>query len=104
MDKTYTLTVDTPEQGILRLELFDEGGLSVAKEDLSYEGVHVDNLLLTGVDNLLKTNTIEQSALKTVSAGSGIDKNSSLYRIVQSFGSAVSVSHSLGKGGARRRK
>src|SRR5688572_1653833 len=93
-DITYHLTVDVPQQGTLRLEITDSAGAVIGASDLPYQG-HVDNLLLTGVDNLLKTLTIEQSALRTVSAGSGIDKNSSLYRIVQSFGSAVSVSHAL---------
>lgn len=50
---------------------------------------NADLILLTGVDKLLQGHKIDKSALRTVQAGQGIDKNSSLYRMVTSFASAV---------------
>ena len=52
---------------------------------------NVDIILLTGVDKLLQRNTIHRSAVRTIELGQGIDKNSSLYRIVTSFVSALAV-------------
>lgn len=89
-DTGYTLTVDTQEQGRLELGLLGPDGTAIASEIVPYQG-HVDNILLTVVDNFLKRNTIEKSVLVTVRIGAGIDKNSSLYRIVQSFAKAVAV-------------
>jgi hypothetical protein len=62
----------------------------VDSQDLPYQG-HVDNLLLTGIDKLLQKHKIDRSALRTVTPGPGIDKNSSLDRIVKAFVSAVAV-------------
>lgn len=90
-DPQYNLEIDMPKQGMLHLELADAAGRVLAAEDLPYEG-HVDNALLTWVDNLFKRNNIVKSALIAVRAGSGIDKNSSLYRIVKSFASALAAS------------
>ena len=87
-DTHYTLTVDTPEPGRLALGIIDPAGREIATEIVSYQG-HVDNVLLTDVDNFLKRNTIEKSVLATVRLGEGIDKNSSLYRIVTSFAKAI---------------
>ncbi len=87
---TYLLTVDQQEQGHLLLELCDAAGQQVASADVPYEG-HVDNILLTAVDNFLRRNTIRKSALTAVRLGAGIDKNSSLYRIVTSFAEAIAA-------------
>lgn len=84
------LTIDVPKEGVLRLVLVDGQGSELAREDVAYQG-HVDNLLLTAVDNLLRRSNLHKSALSNVVAGQGIDKNSSLYRIVISFSSAVSA-------------
>lgn len=85
----YTLTIDLLVAGTLRFLLADEMG-QIDVVDVPYEG-HVDNLLLTTVDNLIKKNSIDRSVLVTVHAGEGIDKNSSLYRIVLSFAAALAV-------------
>jgi hypothetical protein len=90
-EKELVLTVSQPQVGILRLQLTDQAGSEMASEDLPHTG-HVDKLLLTGVDNLLKRSKLHESALRLVVVGQGIDKNSSLYRIVQSFAAAVTAS------------
>ena len=84
------LTIEIPEAGILRLILTNGQNVELAREDLVYWG-HVDNLLLTAVDNLLKRSSLHKSALSNATVGQGIDKNSSLYRIVTSFSSAIAV-------------
>lgn len=86
----YTLTVDMPEPGLLRLVLIDGTGITVMTRDVPYQG-HVDNILLTTVDKLITSATLDRSALTTVQIGQGIDKNSSLYRIVQSFATAIAA-------------
>jgi hypothetical protein len=93
MDNTpdILLTVDTPEPGVLRLVLSDPAGEGeLASQDIAYSG-HVDNILLTGVDNLLKRSKLHKSSLKSVALGQGIDKNSSLYRIIQSLSAAITA-------------
>ena len=85
-----SLAIDVPEEGVLRLVLHDRDGNELNRQDLPYHG-HVDNLLLTGVDNLLKRSNLHKSALSNVVAGQGIDKNSSLYRIVQSLSAAITA-------------
>jgi len=85
------LTVDVPAPETLRLTLAD-GDRPVVSEDVVYQG-HVDNLLLTAVDNLLRRSNLDRSALVAVKLGAGIDKNSSLCRIVQSFASAIAAAH-----------
>jgi hypothetical protein len=90
-EKELVFTVSQPQAGILRFQLSDRAGAELASEDLPHTG-HVDNLLLTGVDNLLKRSKLHKSALRLVVLGQGIDKNSSLYRIVQSFAAAVTAS------------
>jgi hypothetical protein len=86
MDNTqnHVLIVDLPEPGVLELHL---GEHSLR---MPYTG-HVDNLLLTAVDKLLQEHTIDKSAITAVQAGPGVDKNSSLYRIVTSFASAIAA-------------
>lgn len=95
-DARYTLIVDTPETGILTLTLQDASGTVVDSLDIPLEG-HVDNVLLTSVDKLLQRNTIDRFALDAVQAGGGIDKNSSLCRIVKSFASALAATHAGGR-------
>jgi hypothetical protein len=92
MDNFPSLHIDVPHAGIIRLTLQAADGGVVDIEDVVYQGP-VDNLLLTAVDNLLRRSKLHKSALKIVTLGAGIDKNSSLYRIVQSFASAVAVAH-----------
>lgn len=83
------LTVDQPEAGMLRLTL-EGGGKTLDRLEIAY--LHpVDNLLLTAIDNLLNKNRVHKFALKAVQLGQGVDKNSSLYRMVQSFASAIAA-------------
>lgn len=86
------LIVDIPESHILRLILQDGTGQTLDTLDTPLEG-HVDNILLTAVDKLLKRNSMDRFAFAAVTAGAGIDKTSSLYRIVKSFASAVSATN-----------
>jgi hypothetical protein len=88
MAESYILTVDTPEPGILTLDLADADGAPVASMREPFRG-HVDNLLLTAFDKIVQQSRLHRSALITVKLGSGIDKNSALCRIVQSFASAL---------------
>jgi hypothetical protein len=90
--KTYTVIVDLPEPGTLRLSLRDAQGTIAATKDFALEG-HVDNALLTDVDILLQESIIDRSALVSALPGSGIDKDSALGRIVSSFASALGAAH-----------
>lgn len=92
---TYTLIVDTPQPNVLALELLHQGR-QVDTHQESWQG-HVDNVLLTIVDNFLKRNRIDVSALDSVQLGQGIDNNSALCRIIQSFAGAISVVHRQGQ-------
>jgi hypothetical protein len=97
MDKTYTLIIDIPEAGVLRLELRDANtGVIVKRQDFPLEG-HVDNFLLTAVDNLIEGSSIDRSALITAEPGPGIDKDSALGRIVSSFASALGAANVTGR-------
>jgi hypothetical protein len=88
----YDLTIDTAGPGVLRLVLSDDSGQALDALDMPYQ-VAVDNLLLTAIDNLINKNKLDKSALRSVAAGPGIDKSSSLYRIVSSLASAISSAH-----------
>jgi len=81
MPENHQLTIDMAGPDTLRLT-FD--GIPA---DVPLKG-HVDNVLLTAVDKLLQEHRIHKSAHVTVHAGAGVDKNSSLYRMVQSFAAA----------------
>ena len=87
-DKKVYLLVDMSQDGLLDFQLIDDRGQILAHENRPYEG-HVDNILLTVVDNLLKRSKLHKSALTNAEAGQGIDKNSSLYRIVRVFSSVL---------------
>ena len=88
MDKTYTLRINTPKSELLTFELIDGKGTALDSVECAYSRP-VDNLLLTTVDNLLNRSSIDKFALRAVELGTGIDKSSSLYRIVQSFAAAI---------------
>ena len=90
-ERDLILTVDTPDAATLRLSLRRGDGTACGSLDVPLDG-YVDNLLLTAVDKLLKKHTMDRFALSAVQAGAGIDKNSSLYRIVKSFAAALAAS------------
>jgi len=90
MDKRYTLSIDTPQPGLLVFELFEANGPLIDRVECAFSGP-VDNLVLTTVDNLLKRSNVDRFALIAVALGTGIDKSSSLYRIVQSFVAAIAA-------------
>ena len=84
------ITIDTPAPDMLVFTLETTDGRQLDRETVPYHGP-VDNILLTTVDNLIKRNRLHKFALKTVRGGQGIDKNSSLYRMVQSFAIAITA-------------
>ncbi len=88
MPDSYTLTIDQPAPDLLRLTLRGPGAPVVA--DVPFRGP-VDNALLTAVDKLLREHRIHKSALAKVRMGEGIDKNSSLCRMVKSLAAAVAA-------------
>jgi len=90
MDNDVSITVDTPVPGTLSLALDTLTGERLDYLELPYQGP-VDNLLLTAIDNLLNKHRLHKFALKAVRQGQGIDKNSSLYRMVQSFATAITA-------------
>ncbi len=90
MDKKLTVRIDMPAPDLLTFELVDGSGSVIASQTCAYERP-VDNLLLTTVDNLLNRSRLDRLALNDVVLGEGIDKNSSLYRIVQSFAAAIAA-------------
>jgi hypothetical protein len=95
-DRGLTLIVDTPDPSFLALTLMDVGGKVMGTMDYPLEG-YVDNILLTAVDILLRKYSIDRFALDAVQAGGGIDRNSSLCRIVRSFASAVAATRAGGR-------
>ena len=88
MDKTYIISIDMPAPELLTFELRSSDGEVIDTVECAYTRP-VDNLLLTTVDNLLNRSSIDRFALIAVELGMGIDKSSSLYRIVQSFAAAI---------------
>lgn len=90
MDNHYNLSIDTPSQGLLTIVLSEREGRVIERVECTFSGP-VDNLLLTTVDNLLKRSNVDRFALDAVQLGSGIDRSSSLYRIVQSFAAAIAA-------------
>lgn len=90
VDRNLILHIDTPEPATLRLVLRNAAGHELDRSDTPLTG-HVDNILLTAVDKLLKRNSMDRFALEAVEAGLGIDKNSTLCRIVSSFAAAIAA-------------
>ncbi len=88
MADSYALTVDMAGPDALRLTLDGPGGPYAVS--VPFRG-HVDNVLLTAVDKLLEEHRIHKSALASVRAGAGVDKNSSLCRLVKSCAAAVAA-------------
>jgi hypothetical protein len=68
--------------------LLKEGRAVMDTVDFEFDK-NVDTLLLESVDKILKRNKIDITSLKNVRLVGDIDKNSSLYKIVKSFESAV---------------
>lgn len=91
MADTHELIIDQVGPGTLRLALDGE------PSDTPMEG-HVDNLLLTAVDKLLREHRIHKSAHVSAHAGVGVDKNSSLYRMVNTFAAALRAALQQQKG------
>jgi hypothetical protein len=88
-DTTTYLTLEIDVQdGQLVLALLNEHNVAVDELRLDSKG-HADEIILIGVDKMLKRNNIDRSALTAIQRGQGIDKNSSLDRIVTSFASAI---------------
>lgn len=90
MDNSVAITIDVPSAGTLRFVLATLSGEPLDEQEVTYQGP-VDNLLLTTVDKLLERNRLHKFALKAVRPGQGIDKNSSLYRMIQSFATAITA-------------
>ena len=87
----YHLIIEHPVPSMFRLVLAPDGN-SVAPKVPFREfafSLHVDNTLLTAIDNFLQENTIHKSAISKVVCGDGIDKDSSFGRIVQSLAAAI---------------
>ena len=90
MDNDVIITIDSPAADMLVFTLETADGRQLDRETVPYHGP-VDNILLTTVDNLIKRNRLHKFALKAVRLGQGVDKNSSLYRMVQSFATAITA-------------
>ena len=65
--------------------------------DFSFHG-NLDDLLISSVDKVFKRNRIETSSLKTVRIGGDVDKNSSAYKIAQTFIEAIKASKQATEG------
>ena len=90
MDKPLTLIIDAPQPGLMTFVLRDGSGVVIDRVECEFSGP-VDNLVLTTIDSLFKRSNLDRFALKSVELGTGIDKGSSLYRIVQSVSAAVAA-------------
>jgi hypothetical protein len=83
----YELVISMPDSGTVRAELFC-GGVSVARQEVPNRG-HVDNMLLTAVDNMYIEHILDRFAEIRVTAGPGIDNYSLLDKIVLSLDAAL---------------
>ena len=56
--------------------------------DFSFQG-NLDDLLIAAVDKIMKRNKIETLSLKTVKVSGKVNKESSAYKIAQTFIEAI---------------
>lgn len=83
MAKTIELRITIKAERILEMSL-RRGKAVIAAVDFSFDK-YVDTLLIESIDKFLKENRIEPMRIDTVRVVGAIDKNSSLYKILQAF-------------------
>jgi len=88
----------TEKRGEVELEL-QEGKELIDALDFSFHA-NLDDLLITSVDKIFKRNRIETLSLKTIKVAGNVDKNSSAYKIAQTFIEAVKASKQANIGGS----
>lgn len=81
------LLINQIERNKLRLKL-KEGKQVLDTVDFAFDK-NVDTLLIGSIDKFLKRNKIDILSLKTVNVSGDIDKNSSLYKVIQTWIAAV---------------
>ena len=80
----------TEKRGEVVLELRDGKKLI---DSLTFEfEANLDSVLIAGVDKICKRNRIDTSSLKTVKATGNVNKDSSAYKIAQTFVEAIKSS------------
>ena len=85
------LTINfTENRGEVELKLL-KGKKLIDALDFSFKG-NLDDMLISSVDKILKKNRIETLSLKTIKIEGDVDKNSSAYKIAQTFIEAVKAS------------
>lgn len=88
------LIINFVETGKITLKL-KRGQLVVDALDFSFHG-NLDDLLIASVDKIFKRNRIEASSLKTIKVEGEVDKNSSAYKIAQTFVNAWKEAQMVG--------
>ena len=77
----------TEKRGEAELQLRDEKKLI---DSLTFEfEANLDTVLIEAVDKILKKNTIDTSSLKTVKVVGEVNKDSSAYKVAQTFVEAL---------------
>lgn len=84
------LIINFKDRGKVELQL-KYGRVLIDSLTFEFES-NLDMVLISAVDKILKENRIEELSLKTVRVEGDIDKNSSAYKIVQTFIGAWKVS------------
>ena len=86
MDKMHLLISQKGERE-LEVALMD-GDRQVDAVDFGFDK-NLDTLLIDSIDKFLKRNKIDPLSIQSVQVSPDIDKNSSLYKIVRTFQSAL---------------
>ena len=92
------LIINFKDFGKIRLEL-KQRSMFIDALDFSFHA-NLDDLLITSVDKIFKRNRIETLSLKTIKVAGNVDKNSSAYKIAQTFIEAVKASKQANIGGS----
>ena len=85
------LIINFKDIGKIRLEL-KQGRVLIDALDFSFQG-NLDDMLIAGVDKILKRNRIDALSLKTIKIEGDVDKNSSAYKIALTFVQAWKKAH-----------
>ncbi len=80
----------TGKRGEVELKLQD-GGRLIDTLTFDFEA-NLDSVLIVAVDKILKRNRIDTSSLKTVKVAGNVNKDSSAYKIAQTFIEAIKAS------------
>jgi len=81
------LIINFKDRGKVELQL-KRGGVLTDSLTFDFEA-NLDSVLIAGVDKIFKRNRIESLSLKTVKVAGNVTKDSSAYKIAQTFIEAI---------------